>query len=60
MAKKNPRSFRQVGYSPPDPSSMGEADLQERRETVARLRELVGRADKGDEKAVPAIREILD
>jgi hypothetical protein len=49
-----------VGYSPPDPSSMGEAELRERRETVARLKELVGRADKGDEKAVPAIREILD
>ena len=49
-----------MGYSPPDPSSMGEAELRERRETVARLKELVGRADKGDEKAVPAIRELLD
>ncbi len=49
-----------MGYSPPDLSAMGEGELEERKETVARLRDLVGRADKGDAKAVPAIREILD
>ncbi len=60
MVKKSFRGSRQVGYSPPDLPAMSEEELQERRETVTRLRELVGRADKGDEKAVPAIREILD
>jgi hypothetical protein len=39
---------------------MGKGELEERKETVARLRDLVGKADKGDDKAVPAIREILD
>ncbi len=39
---------------------MSEGELQGRRETVARLRELVDEAEKGDEKAVPAIRKILD
>ena len=60
MAKKNSRGFRQVGYSPPDLSAMSEGELQGRRETVAKLWDLVGKADKGDEKAVSAIREILD
>jgi hypothetical protein len=60
VANKNPRGFRQVGYSPPDLSALSVGELQVRKETVARLRDLVGRADKGDEKAVPAIREILD
>jgi hypothetical protein len=39
---------------------MGDGELEKRKETVARLRDLVGKADKGDEKAVSAIREILD
>ncbi|MEJ7814789.1 MAG: hypothetical protein WKF53_06390 [Rubrobacter sp.] len=60
MAEKNSRGFRQVGYSPPDLSVMNEGELEGRRETVARLRDLVGRADQGEEGVVPAIREILD
>jgi len=39
---------------------MGKAELQERRETIVRLRDLIGEADSGGEEAVPAIREILD
>jgi hypothetical protein len=39
---------------------MGKEELEARRETVARLRDLVGRAGKGEEGAVPAIRGILD
>jgi len=60
VTNKNPRGFRQVGYSPPDLSTMGKEKLEERRETVARLRDLVGKANEGDEKAVPVIRKILD
>ena len=54
------RGYRQVGYSPPDVAAMGKAELQERRETIVRLRDLIGEADSGGEEAVPAIREILD
>ena len=60
MTKKNNRGYRQVGNSPPDLAAMGKGELEERKETVARLRDLVGKADKGDDKVVPAIREILD
>ena len=49
-----------MGYSPPDLSAMSEGELQGRRETIAKLRDLVGKADNGDAKAVTAIREILD
>jgi hypothetical protein len=60
VTKKNNRGYRQVGNSPPDLAAMGKGELEERKETVARLRDLVGKADKGDDKVVPAIREILD
>ena len=60
MTKKNNRGYRQVGNSPPDLAAMGKGELEKRKETVARLRDLVGKADKGDDKVVPAIREILD
>ncbi len=60
MNHNNARGYRQVGYSPPDVAAMGKAELEERRETLVRLRDLVDEADKGDHKAVPAIRKILD
>jgi hypothetical protein len=39
---------------------MSQEEREGRRETVARLRDLVERADKGEEETVPAIRKILD
>lgn len=60
MTKKNDKGYRQVGNSPPDLAAMGKGELEERKETVARLQSLVGKADKGDKKVVPAIRKILD
>jgi hypothetical protein len=56
----NARGYRQVGSSPPDPKLMSKAEIEQRRETLTRLRDLLKQSEKGDEKAVPAIREILD
>jgi hypothetical protein len=56
----NARAYRQVGNSPPDPKLMSEAEIEQRRETLTRLRDLLKQTEKGDEKAVPAIQEILD
>jgi hypothetical protein len=60
VTKKKARGYRQVGNSPPDPKLMSKGELEDRRETVTRLRDLLKQTEKGDEKAVPAIREILD
>jgi hypothetical protein len=56
VTKKKARGYRQVGNSPPDPKLMSKGELEDRRETVTRLRDLLKQAEKGDEKAVPAIR----
>jgi hypothetical protein len=56
----NARGYRQVGNSPPDPKLMNKAEIEQRRDTLTRLRDLLKQTEKGDEKAVPAIREILD
>jgi hypothetical protein len=56
----NARAYRQVGNSSPDPKLMSKAEIEQRRETLTRLRDLLKQTEKGDEKAVPAIREILD
>jgi len=56
----NARAYRQVGNSPPDPNLMSKAEMEQRRETLTRLRDLLKQTEKGDEKAVPAIRKILD
>jgi small-conductance mechanosensitive channel len=56
----NARGYRQVGSSPPDPKLMGKAEIEQRRETLTRLRDLLKQTEKGDEKVVPTIREILD
>src|SRR5215217_7872922 len=51
---------RPVGSSPqPDLSAMTKEDLDTRRDTVERLRDLFKKAEKGNEKAVPEIRKIL-
>jgi hypothetical protein len=56
----NARAYRQVGNSSPDPKLMSKTEIDQRRETLTRLRDLLKQTEKGDEKAVPAIREILD
>ncbi len=60
--KKSPAGRgRPVGCpAPPDLATMTKEQLEERRQTVTRLRDLTSRAEKGDGEAVPAIREILD
>jgi hypothetical protein len=47
--------------SPPDPdhSAMTKEEIEARRATVGKLMELVKKAEKGNMKAVPEIREIL-
>ena len=56
-----PYEDRPVG-SPPDPdlSAMTKEELEQRRNTVGRLRELMKKAEKGDKKVLPEIREILE
>jgi len=55
-----PYEDRPVG-SPPDPnlSDMTKEELDTRRDTIERLRDLFNKAEKGNRKAVPEIREIL-
>ena len=51
---------RSVGYPPdPDLSAMTKEQLETRRDTVGRLRELVKKADKGNKEGLPEIRKIL-
>jgi hypothetical protein len=51
---------RPVGCPPdPDLSAMTKEELDTRRDTVGRLRDLFKKAEKGNKKAVPEIREIL-
>lgn len=59
LAQK-PYEDRPVGCPPaPDLSAMTNDEVEARRATVGRLRELVKKAEKGTKKAVPEIREIL-
>ena len=60
MNHNNARGYRQVGNSPPDPKLLSKAEIEQRRETLTRLRDLLKQTEKDDEKAVRAIREILD
>ncbi len=55
-----PYEDRSVGCPPePDRSAMTKEEIEARRETVGRLRELVKKAEKGNKKSVLEIREIL-
>jgi hypothetical protein len=61
MIRKTPRAIRPAGCpSSPDLAAKSEDEVQERREIVARLQELTKRAEKGERKVVPEMREILD
>ena len=55
-----PYEDRSVGCPPdPDLSAMAKEELETRRDTVGKLRELVKKAEKGDKEGLPEIRKIL-
>jgi hypothetical protein len=55
-----PYEDQPVGRPPaPDLSAMTKEEIEARRATVGRLKELVEKAEKGNKKAVPKLREIL-
>ncbi len=59
--RKSLEAARPVGHPrPPDLAAMSEDEVEERRATVAKLRDLAERAQDGDEEAVLDIRKILD
>lgn len=62
MSPKNNLDKRQpVGCSPaPDMSAISQPAMEESGRTLEKLRGLLGKAEKGDEDAVPEIRQILD
>ena len=62
MNPKNNLDKRQPGgYSPaPDVSAISQAVMEESGRTLEKLRGLLGKAERGDEDAVPEIRQILD
>jgi hypothetical protein len=61
QARKSLESARPIGHpGSPDLAAMSEREIEERRATVAKLRDLADRAQDGDEKAVLEIRKILD
>ena len=54
------KSLRVGQPAPPDPTTMSEEELDERRKAVERLKTLTKRVEEGEEGAMPALREILD
>lgn len=62
MSPKNNLDKRQpMGCSPaPNMSAISQAAMEESGRTLEKLRGLLGKAEKGDEDAVPEIRQILD
>jgi hypothetical protein len=60
-ARKSLKAARPVGHPGVlDRATMTKGELEERRATVARLRDLTETAQQGDEEAALDIREILD
>ena len=60
-AHNSSEKSRPVGCpAPPDRASMSKKELEQRRDTVSRLKELTEKAQNGDKKAVSGIREILE
>jgi hypothetical protein len=62
VSPKNNLDKRQpMGCSPaPNMSAISQAAMEESGRTLEKLRGLLGKAEKGDENAVPEIRQILD
>ena len=60
-ARKSLEAARPVGHpGPPDLKAMSKGEVEERRATVAKLRDLTDKAQDGDEEAALDIRKILD
>jgi hypothetical protein len=60
-ARKSSKAARPVGHPGlPGRAATSKGELEERRATVARLRDLTEKAQEGDEEAALDIREILD
>jgi hypothetical protein len=60
-ASKKSKAVRPVGYpGSPDKVAMSEDEIEERRVTVAKLRTLIDKAQKGDGEVVFGIRKMLD
>jgi hypothetical protein len=59
--RKSSKAARPVGHpGPPDLAASSEGEIEERRATVAKLRDLMDKAQNGDEEAALDIREVLD
>ena len=59
--KRNLENYRPVGCTAVSTlAAMSKVELEERRETVARLRELTKKAEKGDKKVLLELRGILN
>jgi len=54
------KSLRVGQPGPPDLATTTKEDLDERRETIERLRNLTERVEEGEERAMPALRGLLD
>ena len=54
------KSLRVGNPAPPNPATMTEEELDERRKAVERLKTLTKRVEEGEEGAMPALRELLD
>ena len=60
-ARKSLKAAHPVGHpGPPNLTAMSKVEVEERRATVAKLRDLFEKAQDGDEGAALDIREILD
>ena len=60
-ARKSLKAARPVGHpGPPDLAAMSKGEVEERQATVAKLRELVEKAQDRDEGDALDIREILN
>ena len=60
-ARKDSKAVRPVGHPGlPDKEVMNKGEIEERRATVAKLRALMDKAQKGDEEAALDIRKVLD
>ena len=60
-ARKNSKVARSVGNpGPPDLSAMSKGEIEGLRETVAKLRDLMDKAQEGDQDAAFDIRKTLD
>lgn len=60
-ARKSSNASRPVGHpGPPDLATLSESEVEERRATVEKLRDLTEKAQDGDEEAALDIRMILD